>query len=160
SWSKSRIGAIAVRALQLIGPWLPRVRILAEWPQALLTFIAGAAVISCLVMLRQVPATELPPAVMKMMAGGLVIFAFPLLVGEPAFANVSSDRLPEAPALNRLMRLPLATSLLLAVSLVLASAGYVWTRLVENAVALVLALVALELAARALVTVFVPAPPI
>lgn len=100
-----------------------------------------------------------PSAVMEELTVGiLVLSAFPLLVLERRYAAMAPARLPEAPALSHLLRVPILAAIGLAVA-----AGLRWLDLsfatpIEHAVAIVTALVAGEMVARCAVFLFLPWP--
>ena len=95
-----------------------------------------------------------------MLAGALVIAAFPLLVLERIFANMDATELPEAPQINRLLRVPLTACLVLAISAVLQSVGYAWAARIDQAVAILIGVVAIELILRGASYVFIPFAPL
>ncbi len=86
--------------------------------------------------------------------------AFPLLVLQRSYANFSAELLPEAPQLERLIRVPLVACIGIAISMILTSAGFPWAVQIEHLVAVIAFVVALELILRSLVTLFVPFQPI
>jgi regulator of protease activity HflC (stomatin/prohibitin superfamily) len=95
----------------------------------------------------------------ELAVGLLIAAAFPQLVLERRYAGLPDSALPEAPLLERICRLPLFGFLGLALA-----AGLRWLDLsvfawIEQAVVIVTALVALELALRSLARLFVPLPP-
>jgi hypothetical protein len=97
---------------------------------------------------------------LQVLAGALVIAAFPLLVLERIFANMDATELPEAPQINRLLRVPLTACLVLAISAVLQSVGYAWAARIDQAVAILIGVVAIELILRGASYVFIPFAPL
>src|SRR4029077_6223323 len=98
--------------------------------------------------------------VAQLLAGGLVLCAFPLLVLERIYANIDPELLPEAPQINRLLRVPLTACVGFAIAMIMLSAGFAWAAQLVYAIAILIFLIALELIARGAVTLFVPFPPI
>lgn len=98
-------------------------------------------------------------ATFNQLAGGLLLgAAFPLLVLERRYAGIAEVVLPEARALANLCRVPLLGVLALGLA-----AGLRWLNLpfavtVEKIAAAIAGLVALELALRNIIYVFVPLP--
>jgi regulator of protease activity HflC (stomatin/prohibitin superfamily) len=114
-----------------------------------------------IVILWRLPAEPVSdPLVLKIGAAALFIAAFPLLVLERIYAAVAPDLLPEAPQLNRLLRVPLTTCLTLAAANILISVGFAWAVFLERAVAVLIALVALEIGVRCATIIFIPFAPI
>ena len=75
---------------------------------------------------------------------------------ERVYANTPSRILPDAPQLERLSRVPLATFVGLGVARGLLSAGFDWAWMLERAVGIVIGLVSLELILRGLAMIFMP----
>ena len=90
----------------------------------------------------------------------MVVAAFPLLVLERSYADLSVEMLPEAPQLERLLRVPLTACLGLGFSMVLVSLGFGWGFWIERLTALLILITALELILRSLAMFFVPFAPI
>jgi len=89
-----------------------------------------------------------------------VVAAFPLLALERYYAALSAELLPEAPALERLLRLPLTACLVLALELILRSIGVSWAPRLEGLIAVLVGIIALELLLRCGAILFVPFAPI
>jgi regulator of protease activity HflC (stomatin/prohibitin superfamily) len=104
--------------------------------------------------------TTSDPLVLKLFGGGLIVAAFPILVLERMYANYSAELLPEAPQLDRLLRVPLAACMGLAIGLILMSAGFTWAVELERLMAIVIFIVALEVILRGTATIFIPFAPI
>jgi regulator of protease activity HflC (stomatin/prohibitin superfamily) len=133
----------------------------AEWPQALLPVLFGLLAIKGIFSWWSLPTeTLVAPGVLKLLASLFVVAAFPILLLERMYANYSAELLPEAPQLERLLRVPLTTCVVLAIALFLRSAGFVWAVQLEGLMALVIVLVASEIVLRGAVTMFVPFAPI
>jgi len=96
----------------------------------------------------------------QMAAGLLVVAAFPILVLERHLAGKPPRLFPEAQALSRLSRLPLAVLLLLALAAGTRWLGLDWWQTIERAVDILLGLVAAELFLRNVVYLFLPLPPL
>lgn len=131
-----------------------------EWPMMLLPLAFGT--IAALEVVRgwQAPVAAMPANELKLLGGALIVMAFPLLVLQRGYANVSSDLLPEAPQLERMIRLPLAACIATAVALILLSAGFPWAVQIERLTAIVVFAVALEMVLRSIATLFMPQQPI
>jgi regulator of protease activity HflC (stomatin/prohibitin superfamily) len=94
-------------------------------------------------------------------AGAMLVAAFAVVVLERHLVRLSEQVTPEASALARLCRVALLALLGLAASLGVRWLGYgEIATLLEHAVTLVSAAVALELIVRSLVYLFVPLPPL
>lgn len=124
---------------------------------ALLTF--GFVVIAALARILW-PPLAVPPvqADANLVAAGVVGLAFISLVAERMTAAFPAAQLPEAPSLRRLI---LLTTLALAITGVLEigrGAGFDWTVWLQRALAIAAAVVAAELALRALGRLFLPPP--
>ena len=128
-----------------------------EWPLTIIPLaFAGVAALTVISSWRQ-PLTVAPPdTTLKLLGGGLIVTAFPLLLLQRTYANFSAELLPEAPPLERLIRVPLAACIGIAVSMILTSAGFPWAVQIERLVAAIVFLVAIELIIRSLATLFVP----
>lgn len=94
-----------------------------------------------------------------LLGGGAVVLGFPLLVVERIVAAVPRARLPEAPALEALLFVPVVAIPLAGLLHVLAGSGMAWTRPAMTLIGLYACVVAAELAVRALANWFLPPPP-
>jgi len=141
--------------------WIPDLGSLADWPQALLPLVfASFAAVRIVSLWRLPPETPLTPVAAQLLAGGLVLCAFPLLVLERIYANIDPELLPEGPQINRLLRVPLTACVGFAVAIIMMSAGFGWAAQLVSAIAILIFVMALELVARSAVTLFVPFLPI
>ena len=141
--------------------WIPDTDSLTDWPQALLPLVFASFAGLHIVLLWRLPLeASLTPMVAQLLAGGLVLCAFPLLVLERIYANIDPELLPEAPQINRLLRVPLTACVGFAIAMIMMSAGFTWAAQLVYAIAILIFLIALELIARSVVTLFVPFPPI
>ena len=123
----------------------------------------GLSVLSVLAItvLWPVANRTMPSAVAyQILAGSLVVVAFPLLVLERHYAGLRTPVLPEAPQLAELLRVPLVCALALAVAAVFRSLGYAWPRYLEHAVAVLIGLVAIEIILRCAARFFLPTAPL
>ena len=135
--------------------------LIARWPPPLVAMLFGALALAGVVALWRLPAEPpLDPLTLKLVGAGLIVAAFPLLALERYYATLSAELLPEAPALERLLRLPLTACLLLALDLILRSIGLGWAIRLEQLTALLVGLVSLEVVLRCAVIVFLPIAPI
>ena len=138
-----------------------RAESMAGWPQALVALLFGALAVAGVVVAWGVtPFAAADPTTLEVLGGTLIVAAFPLLVLERSFANVAAEMLPDAPQLDRLLRIPLTVSLGLGIAAVLRSLGFTWAIRVEQGLAILVVVVALELMVRGLAVAFVPFAPI
>jgi len=134
---------------------------LAGWPQALLALLFGAlAVAGVAVTWPVTPFAAADPTTLEILGGVLIVAAFPLLVLERSLAGVAAEMLPDAPQLDRLLRVPLTVCLGLGIAAVLRSLGFTWAIRIEQALAILVAAVGLELTVRSLAVAFLPFAPI
>jgi regulator of protease activity HflC (stomatin/prohibitin superfamily) len=148
--------------------WLARARPLLVWrvewlaagPQALVALLFGVLAVAGVVVTWGVtPFAAADPTTLEILGGTLIVAAFPLLVVERSFANVAAEMLPDAPQLDRLLRIPLTTCLGLGIAAVLRSLGFAWAIRLEQGLAILVVAVALELIVRSLAVAFLPFAP-
>jgi regulator of protease activity HflC (stomatin/prohibitin superfamily) len=141
--------------------WIRDPELIARWPPPLIALLFGAVALAGIVALWRLP-VEPPfdPLTLKLVGAGLIVAAFPLLALQRYYATLSVELLPEAPALERLLRLPLTACLLLALELILRSIGLAWSIRLEQLTALLIGVVSLEMVLRCAVVVFIPIAPI
>ncbi|HUN98694.1 MAG TPA: SPFH domain-containing protein [Bradyrhizobium sp.] len=133
----------------------------AAWPPVLVVLLFGLlAAVGVFVGWWVSARTALDPIVPQVLGGTLVVAAFPLLVLERSYAGLAAEMLPEAPQLERLLRVPLTACLGLGISMVLVSLGFGWGFWIERATALLIFVTALELILRSLAMCFIPFAPI
>lgn len=96
------------------------------------------------------------PVIQQVLGGSLVVAAFPLLVLERAFANISAEALPEAAQIDRLLRVPLTACVVLGIFNIIEPFGFAWVLRLDQALAVLIALVSVELIVRGVAMVFVP----
>jgi regulator of protease activity HflC (stomatin/prohibitin superfamily) len=138
-----------------------RVEALAAWPQALVALLFGAlAVAGVRVTWVVTPFAAADPTTLEILGGALIVAAFPLLVLERSFANVAAEMLPDAPQLDRLLRVPLTVCLGLGIAALLRALGFGWAIRVEQGLAILVVAIALEMIVRSLAVAFVPFAPI
>jgi len=134
---------------------------LTRWPPVLVsTFFALLALAAIREVWGLPSQPTLDPLSSKIAAAVLVVTAFPLLLLERSYANLPAERLPEAPQLNRLLRVPLATCLVLAIAQILLSSGFGWAAGLVPIVGVLIVLVAIELILRNAAALFLPFAPI
>jgi len=139
----------------------PGVESLAAWPQALLALLFGGLGLAGVEMAWKISAASPgDPNIQQIVGGVLIVAAFPLLVLERSFASVPADMLPEAPQVDRLLRVPLFTSLALGIASIIRSLGFDWAPRVDQVIAILIAVIAIELIVRTLVVAFIPFAPI
>jgi regulator of protease activity HflC (stomatin/prohibitin superfamily) len=134
---------------------------MADWPHVLVAALMGmVAIIGVWVGWR----ISVPPTVnaiaLQVLAGSFAVTAFVLLVLERLFANIDAEELPEAPQIDRLLRVPLTGCLALGIASVIQSLGFAWAQRIEQVFAVVVAAVALELVLRGAAFVFIPFAPL
>jgi regulator of protease activity HflC (stomatin/prohibitin superfamily) len=138
-----------------------RVEMLAAWPQALIALaFAALAVAGVRVTWAVTPFAAADPLTLEILGGALIVAAFPLLVLERSYAAIATEMLPDAPQLDRLLRVPLTVCLGLGIAAVLRALGFGWAIYIEQTLAIVTAAIALEIAVRSLALFFVPFAPI
>ena len=141
--------------------WIRDPELIARWPPPLVAMLFGALGLWTVVALWRAPAEPaFDPLTLKLVGAGLVVAAFPLLALERYYATLSAELLPEAPQLERLLRLPVTVCLALALELILRSIGLAWALRIEWLMALLVGVVALELVLRCAVILFLPIAPI
>jgi regulator of protease activity HflC (stomatin/prohibitin superfamily) len=151
-----RVWLARARALMV---W--RVEVLATWPQALVALLLGAlAVAGVRVTWGVTPFAAADPTTLEFLGGALIVAAFPLLVLERAVAGIAAEMLPDGPQLDRLLRVPLTVCLGLGIAAVLRSLGFAWAIRIEQALAILVVAVALEIVVRSLAVAFVPFAPV
>ncbi|HEY4406862.1 MAG TPA: SPFH domain-containing protein [Xanthobacteraceae bacterium] len=137
-----------------------RAETLAEWPQALVALLFGALAVAGVVVTWGVtPLAAADPTTLEILGGALIVAAFPLLVLERSCAGIATEMLPDAPQLDRLLRIPLTVCLGLGIAAVLRSLGFTWAIRIEQGLAILVVVVALELIVRSLAVAFVPFAP-
>jgi regulator of protease activity HflC (stomatin/prohibitin superfamily) len=133
----------------------------AAWPQTLVALLFGALAFAGVEMSWKIsPASPGDPNIQQIVGGVLIVLAFPLLVVERSYAAVAAEMLPEAPQLDRLLRVPLTATLVLGISSVLRSLGFAWAIRIDPALAIVIGFIAVEVIVRSLALAFVPFAPI
>jgi regulator of protease activity HflC (stomatin/prohibitin superfamily) len=138
-----------------------RADMLAGWPQALVALLFGVLAVAGVVVTWGVtPFAAADPKTLEILGGALIVAAFPLLVLERSFAGVAAEVLPDAPQLDRLLRIPLAVCLGLGIAAVLRWLGFTWAIRIEQGLAILVVVVAVELIVRSLAVAFVPFAPI
>ena len=156
SWAMVRAKDLWRRAL----PFVAEGDAFTGWMQTAVTGAAALLIaLGIIGLLRRPPEPELPALTLRVYGALLIVFAFPLLILERIFANLSAERLPEAPQSNRLVRVPLAVALWLGSELVFLSLGFAWASKATIAPILLLLAVALEMIGRSAALLFIPFPP-
>jgi regulator of protease activity HflC (stomatin/prohibitin superfamily) len=135
--------------------------LLGQWGQALVGAFCSLLALMALVAVWRTP-TALPWSSdsIRFFAAVLLFAAFPLLVAERTYAQMTTNRLLDAPALDRLLRVPLASCLLLGVMMCFASLGFGWPSGIETIWGFVLFVVALEVLLRCAATLYAPFAPL
>ena len=135
----------------------PDLETLAAWPQALVVFVFGVLAFAGVEMAWRISAASPgDPNIQQIFGGILIVAAFPLLVVERAFAGIPAEMLPDAPQVDRLIRVPLAACLGLGISSVLRSLGLAWAPRIDQVIGVIVGIIAIELVVRSLAVAFVP----
>jgi regulator of protease activity HflC (stomatin/prohibitin superfamily) len=133
----------------------------AAWPPVLIVLLFGLLATGGVMVGWWVSAqAAVDPVIRQVLGGTLVVISFPFLVLERSYADLSAEMLPEAPQLERLLRVPLTACLGLGISMILVSLGFGWGFWIERATALLIIITALELILRSLAMCFIPFAPI
>ena len=128
----------------------------ARWPQALL--VAPLA-LTAIALAGLQPAGPAPGGTNDIALGAiLILLTFPLLLAERLFAAMPASRLPEAQAVRRLLLVPVLAWPAVGLIRISAGLGFHAAPVIEAALAVTVSLLAAELALRALVRAFLPAP--
>ena len=131
-----------------------------DWLPLAAVMLPGAAALFCL--WRAWLLTGAAPTLRfdEWTGGAMIGLAFPVLVLERRFANLSERNVLAAPSLTRLIRLLLLELLGFALSYMLYGLGLPWALPIERATLLFPALVAAEFLLRACAYFFMPLPPL
>jgi len=133
----------------------------AAWPPVWIVLLFGLlAAVGVFIGWSVSAQTVVDPLIRQVLGATLVVAAFPLLVLERSYAGLAAEMLPEAPQLERLLRVPLTACLGVGISMLLVSLGFGWAFWIERAIALLIFVIALELILRSLAMCFVPFAPI
>ena len=133
----------------------------AAWPPVVVVLLFGQLAAAGVIVGWWVSElTTVDPSIGQVLGGVLIVAAFPLLVLERSYVGLSVEMLPEAPQLERLLRVPLTACLGLGISMVVVSLGFLWGIWIERAITLLIFITALELILRALAMCFLPFAPI
>ena len=160
SLSNGAVPSLVARLTGNLKARIPDARSLAGWPQSLAVILCGAiGAFEVVQWWRDTPEVD-DTLTLKLMGGALLVAAFPLLVMQRSYAGISTEILPEAPALERLLRLPLAACACLGIAMIAMAGGFAWAVQIENVVAVVMFCAAVEVILRGVATLFVPWLPI
>jgi regulator of protease activity HflC (stomatin/prohibitin superfamily) len=134
---------------------------LAAWPATLIVLLFGElATVGVIVGWFASVQGVADPVLQQVLSGALFVAAFPLLVLERSYAAIPAEMLPDAPQLNRLLRVPLTACLALGISTILLSLGFTWAIWFQRIIGVLVAVVALELTLRSLAMLFIPFAPV
>ena len=138
---------------------------MARLPQALVVVPLAGLTLLCVFILSRL-ASALPgggavppPDLCFALGGAAIVLAFPLLIGERSVASLPEVLLPEAPALRALLLLPVLVWPALGALEIATGLGVPFTDRLGRWLGLLVALLAAELAVRALLRLFLPPPP-
>ncbi|HEX3755748.1 MAG TPA: SPFH domain-containing protein [Rhizomicrobium sp.] len=137
-----------------------RIDWIGDWSAIAVTVLLGLAALFALRKAWLMLASPSGPLFDELTAGILLAACFPLLVLERRYAGLPEEVLPEAPLLDRIIRLPLLGFLGLALAAGLRWLGLRTASWVEHAIVIVTALVAAELVLRSLAYLLLPLPPL
>jgi regulator of protease activity HflC (stomatin/prohibitin superfamily) len=144
-----------------LGAWIRDPEWLARWPPPLIGMLCGALGLAGVIAVWRSPLeATFDPLTLKLVGAALTVAAFPLLALERHYATLDARLLPEAPQLERLLRLPLTVCLALALELILRGVGILWAAPLERLTAALVGVVALEVSLRCAAVLFVPFAPI
>jgi regulator of protease activity HflC (stomatin/prohibitin superfamily) len=139
----------------------PEAQELAGWPQVLVTIaLALSAMLGVIAVWRVASGPALGASMQQVVGGLFLVGAFPLLVLERIYANISVRVLPEALRLDRLLRAPLAACVGFGIAMVLLSVGFAWPLQLASGIAAVIFLVSAELVFRGFAMFFMPFAPL
>lgn len=168
-WARARVGQPAPPPAPARRRWarlLPRRRVrlagderlarMARRPQGIV--VPALSLAAACAVWRLWPGAPGPLPHAMLLGGAAVVLAFPLLVMERIVGSVPPARLPEAPALEALLFVPVAALPLAGLLHVLAGAGMGWARPAMALVGMYVCVAAAELGARALANWFLPPP--
>lgn len=128
----------------------------ARWPQALLVAPLALAAIA---LAGLQPAGPAPGGTNDIGLGAiLILLTFPLLLAERLFAAMPASRLPEAQAVRRLLLVPVLAWPAAGLIRIAAGLGLHAAPVIEAVLAIIVSLLAAELALRAFARAFLPAP--
>jgi len=170
AWARSRVGQAIPPPTPVRRRWarlLPRRRVridgaerlarMARRPQGII--VPVFSLFAACAVWRFWPGAPGPLPHAALLGGGAAVLGFPLLVMERIVAAVPRARLPEAPALEALLFVPVVAIPLAGLLHMLAGSGMAWTRPAMALIGLYVCVVVAELATRALANWFLPPPP-
>lgn len=131
----------------------------AAWPQTGLALLFSFAALAGVLALGRAAGSDQPSPQDVWVGGACLLAAFPLLVLERHYAGIDPAELPEAPEVGWMLRVPLAVLLAVGIGCLLLSAGFRFSVWIERCAALLVFLVASEVAARAAAGAFLPPAP-
>jgi len=141
--------------------WVADEALVAHWPQVGVTAAFSAAAAVGVAFAWRLAQSPTPASHFQLIVGGgLILASFPLLVLERFYAGLEPDLLPEAVSVKWLLRVPLAGFIGIGIATILLSLGFSWSLRLEQATAILIFLVAIELLVRSGATLFLPLPPI
>jgi regulator of protease activity HflC (stomatin/prohibitin superfamily) len=121
----------------------------------------AAAAVRIIVVGWDTPSEVTTTAGQNEIVGGILgLASFTLLVLERIYTNIPPSRLPEAPQLSRLLRVPLAACLGLAAAGAIRWLGFDGAIYLDRVLATMVAMVAMETAIRGLAMLFLPSGPV
>ena len=129
----------------------------AGWLQTFLSALIAAAGIAGVVLYWRAGGTSTgtPPA-LQILAGALLMAAFPLLVIERFYHNIKQEQLPEAIHVAKLLRLPITAGVFLAAVMALRVFGFAWAVRLESILGVLIFVVGAEVFVRSVSMLFLP----
>jgi regulator of protease activity HflC (stomatin/prohibitin superfamily) len=152
--------SIALRVAAWVVARTPNAIALGEWVQALTVILCGLIAVFELTTWWRQPESVSDALTLKLIGGCVLVAAFPLLVLQRTYAGLSEEFLPEAPQLQRLLRLPLSACASVGMAMIAIAGGFAWAVQIENVIAAVVFVAAIEVVLRGVATIFVPWPSI
>ncbi|MBX7200097.1 MAG: hypothetical protein K1X51_12080 [Rhodospirillaceae bacterium] len=131
----------------------------AGWLQTFLSALIAAGAAAGIVLYWRAGASGTPPA-LQILAGALVIAAFPLLVIERFYHTVKDEQLPEATHVAKLLRLPITAAVFLAAVMALRIFGFAWAERLEPVLGVLIFAIAAEVCVRGVSMLFLPYAPL
>lgn len=129
----------------------------AGWLQTFLSALIAAAGVAGVVLYWRAGGTSTgtPPA-LQVLAGALVMAAFPLLVIERFYHTIKEEQLPEAVHVAKLLRLPITAAVFLAAVMALRVFGFAWAVRLEPVLGVLIFVIGAEVFVRSISMLFLP----
>ncbi len=135
---------------------LDRLAWMARRPQGII--VPGLSLLAALLTWWLRPAAAEPAVHAILLGGSAIVLTFPMLVAERIVAGTPRSRLPEAPALQALLFVPVLFIPLAGLLQIAAALGFPWTPAAMLLLSIYLCAIAAELALRSLANWLLPPP--